>query len=188
MRSDQKNLPHIRLRALFSPPPSLSRWSGDWQLAADPTKPALPMKTPTHYRTDSRTARATARRGVATVEFAVVAPVFFVLVLGVIEFTRAMMVAEVLTNAAHEGTRAGILDDAQTSDVTRAVNNYLSAAGISGASTTVSPSPPSSAAYNQTVTVNVSIPYSSVSWLPIPQFLGGTTLKAGSVMRRETSQ
>lgn len=129
-----------------------------------------------------------ARRGVATVEFAVVAPVFFVLVLGVIEFTRAMMVEELLTNAAHEGARAGVLDNSQVSDVTSAVNNYLSAAGVSGATTTVSPSPPSSAAYNQSVTVNVQISYSSVSWLPVPHFLGGTTLKAGAIMRRETAQ
>ena len=129
-----------------------------------------------------------ARRGVATVEFAVLAPVFFVVVLGVIEFTRAMMVEELLTNAAHEGARAGVLDNAQASDVTSAVNNYLAAAGISGATTTVSPSPPSSAPYGQSVTVNVQISYYSVSWLPIPKFLGGTTLKAGSIMRRETAQ
>ena len=132
--------------------------------------------------------RRNLRRGAAAVEFAFVAPAFFIVVLGVIEFTRAMMVEELLTNAAHEGARAGVLDGAQESDVDNAVNNYLSAAGISGATTTVSPNPPSNAAYGQSVTVTVTIPYKSVSWLPVPQYLGSATLEAVSLMRRETSQ
>lgn len=135
-----------------------------------------------------RTKRDGLRRGAAAVEFAFVAPAFFLVVLGVIEFTRAMMVEELLTNAAHEGARAGVLDGAQDTDVDNAVNNYLNSAGISGATTAVSPDPPSSASYGQSVTVTVTIPYKSVSWLPVPQYLGSTTLKAVSIMRRETSQ
>jgi Flp pilus assembly protein TadG len=119
---------------------------------------------------------------------AFVAPIFFVFVLGVIEFTRAMMVESLLTNAAHLGARSGILDGAQQSDVTNAVNNYLSAGGISGASTSVTPNPPSSASYGQFVTVTVTVPYSSVSWLPNPKFLSAATLSATSKMRRETVQ
>ena len=48
----------------------------------------------------SRVYGRAARRGVAAVEFAVVAPVFFLLVAGVIEFGRAMMVESILANAA----------------------------------------------------------------------------------------
>ena len=43
------------------------------------------------------------RRGVATVEFAIVAPLFFLLVLGCIEFGRALMVQQMLTNASRVG-------------------------------------------------------------------------------------
>ncbi|HEV3343509.1 MAG TPA: TadE family protein [Pirellulales bacterium] len=128
------------------------------------------------------------RRGAVTVEMAFVAPIFFVFVLGVIEITRAMMVESLLTNAAHLGCRAGILDGAQQSDVTTAVNNYLSAGGISGATTSVTPNPPSSAGYGQSVTVTIKVPYSSVSWLPSPKWLASATLTATSVMRRETVQ
>jgi len=39
------------------------------------------------------------RRGAALVEFAVIAPLFFLLVVGVIEFGRAMMVKQIITNA-----------------------------------------------------------------------------------------
>ena len=38
------------------------------------------------------------RRGVAAVEFALVAPVFFLVVLGIIEFGRMAMVQQVLAN------------------------------------------------------------------------------------------
>src|SRR2546422_1028142 len=48
--------------------------------------------------------RATRARGAATiVEFAVVAPIFFVLVLGLVEAGRAFMVNELLTEAARQG-------------------------------------------------------------------------------------
>ncbi|HVA45397.1 MAG TPA: TadE/TadG family type IV pilus assembly protein [Pirellulales bacterium] len=132
--------------------------------------------------------RRAARRGAVTVEFALVAPIFFMFVLGVVEFTRAMMVESLLTNAAHLGARAGIIDSAQTSDVTTAVTNYLSGAGISGTTISVTPSPPSSAGYGQNVTVKVSVPYSSVSWLPAPEYLKSVNLTATSIMRRETVQ
>ncbi len=50
------------------------------------------------------------RRGAAVVEFAVVAPVFFLLVFGMIEFGRAIMVQQILTNASREGARVAVLD------------------------------------------------------------------------------
>jgi Flp pilus assembly protein TadG len=128
------------------------------------------------------------RWGAAAVEFAIVAPVFFLLVFGMIEYGRMVMVQQVITNAAREGARVGVLDGATTSNVTTAVSTYLTSAKISGATTDVSPSPPSSAGYGAPVTVTVSVPFNSVSWLPTPLFLGGKTLSATSVMRRETVQ
>lgn len=128
------------------------------------------------------------RRGVSAVEFALVAPLFFLMVIGVIEFGQAMMITGLLTNAAHEGARTGVLNNAQVSDVTSAVNGYLSSGGLSGASTSVTPDPPSSASAGQSVTVTVSIGFSKVSWLPKPWFLGGKTLSATSIMLRETGQ
>jgi Flp pilus assembly protein TadG len=128
------------------------------------------------------------RRGAAMVEFAVVAPIFFLMVLGMIEFGRAMMVQALLTNAAQQGARAGSLDGAQASDVTAAVNSYLAAGGISGATSTATPSPPSSALPGSDVTVQVSIPYSSVSWLPAPSYLANATLSSTAIAKRETGQ
>jgi len=132
--------------------------------------------------------RRAGRRGTTLVEFAVVAPVFFLLVMGMIEFGRAMMVAALLANAAQQGARAGSLNGAQSSNVTNVVNAYLTDANLSGATTTVTPNPPSSASPGQDVTVTVSIGYSQITWLPAPKFLSGKTLSATSIMQRETGQ
>lgn len=128
------------------------------------------------------------RRGTTLVEFAIVAPIFFIMVLGLIEFGRAMMVQALLAGAAQQGVRAGTLTNAQTTDVTTAVNNYLASAGVSGATTTVTPSPPSSASAGQSVTVTVSIGYAQVSWLPSPSYLANTTLTTTAIAPRETGQ
>jgi Flp pilus assembly protein TadG len=128
------------------------------------------------------------RRGVAVVEFAVVAPLFFLLVFGMIEFGRMVMVQQVITNASREGARIGVLDGATTADVTTAVNNYLTSASVHGATVTVAPNPPSSAGYGAPVTITVSVNFNQVSWLPSPMFLGGQNLSAVAVMRRETIQ
>jgi Flp pilus assembly protein TadG len=120
------------------------------------------------------------------VEFAVVVPVFFLFVFGSLEFGRLLMVQAVITNAAREGARKGVLDGSTTEGVTAAVNEYLTQSSISGATVTVTPSPPSSAGYGEPVTVSVTIPFDQVSWLPSPMFLGGRTMAASTVMRRES--
>jgi Flp pilus assembly protein TadG len=122
------------------------------------------------------------------VEFAVVAPVFLLLVFGMIEYGRMVMVQQVITNASREGARVAVLDGSTTASVTSAVTSYLTAGSITGASVTVNPDPPSNAQYGDPVTVTVSIPFSQVSWLPSPMYLGGTTLTSATVMRRETMQ
>ena len=138
-------------------------------------------------RSRSRPLGGPKRRGAAVVEFAFVAPVFFLLVFGMIEFGRMVMVQQIITNAAREGARVAILPSETTAQVTTAVSNYLTGAGISGATTTVSPSPPSSAAYGALVTVTVTIPFTSVSWTASPIFLGSKTLTATCEMRSENS-
>jgi Flp pilus assembly protein TadG len=128
------------------------------------------------------------RQGASVVEFAVVAPVFFLLVFGMIEYGRMVMVQQVLTNATREGARRAVLDGATTAEVQTVVNDYLASSSINSATVTVSPNPPSSAGSGDPVTVSVSIGFNQVSWLPAPMFLGGRTMNAQSVMRRESVQ
>lgn len=126
------------------------------------------------------------RRGAAVVEFAVVAPLFFLIVMGIIEFGRLAMVQQVITNAAREGARIAVLDGSTAAQVKNRVENYLDGGSVPGASIQVTPDPPSSAGYGEPVAVAVEVPFTSVSWLPTPFLLGEKTMRAESVMRRET--
>lgn len=113
---------------------------------------------------------------------------FFLLILGMVEYGRMVMVQQVITNASREGARQAVLDGATTAEITNIVNAYLTSGSISGATVTVAPNPPTNAEFGDPVTVTVSIPFNQVSWLPSPMYLGGKTLTASTVMRRETVQ
>jgi len=107
-------------------------------------------------------------------------------VFGMIEYGRMVMVQQVITNASREGARVAVLDGSTAANVTEAAEGLLTGASISGANISVTPNPPSSAVYGAPVTVAVSVSFNQVSWLPTPMFLGGRTLSATTVMRRET--
>ena len=119
-------------------------------------------------------------------EFAVVAPVFILLVFGMIEFGRMVMVQQMLTNAAREGARLGIIEGNDTTAVQTRVNDYLAAAKISGATVTVATLEPTGTDTGDRVSVTVSIPFGQVSWLPTHMYLNGRTLSSTAIMRSET--
>lgn len=125
-------------------------------------------------------------RGAAAVEFAVVSPVLFLLIFGMLDVGRAVMVQNLMTNAARDGARTAILSDATASDVAAQVEKYLAESSVPGVTVTVSPNPLSSAAIGDPVTVTAQVPFDNVSWLPSSWFFKGVTLDATVVMRRET--
>jgi Flp pilus assembly protein TadG len=118
-----------------------------------------------------------------------VAPLLFLVILGIIEFGRAMMVGELLNSAARNGSRTGVLTSGDSTAVNTAVEASLSGSGISGYTTTIkvngTVANPSTATTGDLITVTVTVPYGSVSWLPVTQWLGDKTLGATVVMRRE---
>jgi Flp pilus assembly protein TadG len=134
------------------------------------------------------------RRGAAVVEFAILAPVLILLIFGMVEYGRMVMVQQLLTNASREGARVGILDGSSDDDVKNAVIDKVGGAVPLDANDIVcNPSPVSSAGAGETVTVTVSIPFAEVSWLPIgmARYVGipdTLSLSASSSMRRETVQ
>jgi Flp pilus assembly protein TadG len=131
---------------------------------------------------------ASPRRGAAAVEFAVVAPFFFLVVLGLVELGRGLMVQHQLTNAARQGCRAAIIEGKTTNDASTTVSNLLAGLGISGATTNVlvneQQADASTAVAGDEITVKVSVPAGSVSWVPGANFLFGT-ITGQSTLRRE---
>jgi Flp pilus assembly protein TadG len=125
------------------------------------------------------------RRGAAVVEFAVVAPLLLLLVLGTIEYGRFVMVQQILTNAVREGARQASLDSATQAEVIQVVANYCTDAGIPVDDTTVNPDP-TAVAPGAPITVTVQTAFDQVSWFPTPIYLVGATVSATSTMRRAT--
>jgi Flp pilus assembly protein TadG len=127
-----------------------------------------------------------ARKGAAVVEFAVVAPVLIMLLLGMIECGRMIMVQQSLTTAAREGARTAILEGISSSTAKQVVTSFLADTGVTGCTVKVTPDSTASVAHGQPITVSVSVPFTTVSWLPHPFFLGNTILSSAATMRRET--
>lgn len=125
------------------------------------------------------------------VEFAVVAPVFILLVFGMIEFGRMVMVQQILTNASREGARMAVVEGATNNDVETSVEEFLAASSITSATIEIlvdgASAPLDSAEVGDPITVTVSVGFGSVSWLPVPMYVGNQTLTATSVMRRESA-
>jgi Flp pilus assembly protein TadG len=77
-------------------------------------------------------------RGAEIIELALVTPLLLLILGAIIDFGFVFRSWEVVTNAAREGARVGVLPsysctDGLAGDVEPRVNDYLAAAGISGA-------------------------------------------------------
>lgn len=133
-----------------------------------------------------RRVSARSRRAASVVEFAVVAPIFFLLVFGMIEFGRMVMVHHLLIGAAREGARQAVVDGATAQTVEQAVRDYLTATSIKGEEAVVTVSPdPAAANTGVPVKVETAIAFAKVSWLPAPMYLKNVTLSAAAIMRHE---
>ena len=130
------------------------------------------------------------RRGAAAVEFALVAPLFFAMIFGIVEAGRMLHVQQIMTNATREGARRAMLSGATNGHVKQIVRETLANSGISVTEEKVKVNPPDlTVTTNGTpITVSVEIPFSQVTWLPSPMFSWGTnrTMRAFTVMRRDT--
>lgn len=115
--------------------------------------------------------------GAAAVEFALVVPMLLVLLLGIVEFSRAYHAQSAVSAAAREGARAMAIQD----DVDAALEHTVAAAPTLQPTLTASHVEVSlaSCAPGQTVAVTVSYPFSFVT----DAFGDGLTLTGHGVMR-----
>jgi Flp pilus assembly protein TadG len=132
------------------------------------------------------------------VEFALVAPVLVLLVFGMIEFGRMVMVQQVLTNAAREGARVAILSSSTDAQVTSAVVAYMTSGqlptdAVASAKVAVERTVPF-AASNTASRVTVSYPFNFTVLNPVMRLVkagatageGTTTMVSVAMMRNES--
>ena len=136
---------------------------------------------------------AQGRRGAAVVEMAFVAPIFFVLILVLVEFGRMVMVQQAITNAAREGCRHAALATTQSrwaahTKVRDLLTNTLPNANDSS-EVRIDISPTAESTWDDMesgvdITATVEVDYADVTWMPT-RFLGDVVLGASSTMKRE---
>ena len=98
------------------------------------------------------------REGAATLEFAIVAPIVFLLILALLQFGSLLMRQNVLTAAAREGARtASLPDTVSTGDVVAIVNDRLQRGGINPAVVDVDVTPTALGSLNTGDSVSVSV-------------------------------
>jgi Flp pilus assembly protein TadG len=133
--------------------------------------------------------KRTTRSGVAAVEFALVAPIFFLLVFGLIEFGRMMMVQQALTNAAREGSRVAVLATTKNgSDVEARMRDYLESVMANASSGDVRVTVPGNlgtVTSGSTLTVSAEVDYMDVSWVPLGYLGLNPTIAASQIGIRE---
>ncbi len=129
-----------------------------------------------------RTSKREDRRGAVLVEFAIIAPVFFLIIMALFEFSWLNVVRHTADNAAYEASRAAMVPGATAAEAITEANRILSVIGVRGATVTVNPAVLDDSAAQ--VTVSVSIPISQNS-LIIPTFTGGMNLQSQSTLRTE---
>lgn len=136
------------------------------------------------------------RRGVAMVETALVLPIMMMVILGVVEFGRAFMVCQLLTNSAREGGRLAVLQGTSTADVVTEVQTLVNkTVGVDTADvqvevtvtpygTTTEHTDLSIAKKRDLCDIRVTVGYDQVSFVPI-KWLTGVNLVGQAAMRHE---
>lgn len=144
------------------------------------------------------------RSGAVAVEFALVAPVFLVLLLGMLELGRAFEMQQVLSSAVREGARFAAMDrdgivpenDSTNNKIINDVRNYLNAAGFPGdlAQIAITEVDNPNLAFDldhpanhlRLFRLSAELPFSAVSLVPA-HYLPGYQMKAEVVFRNARS-
>lgn len=122
------------------------------------------------------------RRGVTTVEFAMTAPLLFLMLHASLELGHVNMVYNTVEAACYEGARVGIVPGATASECTAAAQRVLDISSIRGATIAVTPNNLST--LSDTVQVRITVLYSGTS-VVVPMFTRSLTINHQCVLTRE---
>jgi Flp pilus assembly protein TadG len=127
-----------------------------------------------------------ARRGIATLEVAIVLPLLLILIAAVIEYGWVLLKVQQITSATREGARVAALPDSTNADVQAAVLAAMTVADLSGSgfTLTINPGDITVLGSGETVTVSLSVPYSNIE-LGMPLVPTPGTLSSSLTMAKE---
>jgi Flp pilus assembly protein TadG len=140
----------------------------------------------------SAISRRRRRSGSAVLDMALVLPILLSLSFGTVEFGYYLYVKHNLQAAAREGARAAIVPSAVTSDVTTAVQNMMTAAGLgsSGYTTAITDTngatiSVSTASAGTAIKVTVQCSWGTVGVRPLGIISASKPVIGTTVMRKE---
>jgi Flp pilus assembly protein TadG len=120
-------------------------------------------------------------KGNSVIEFALVLPILLLVVFGITEFGRAIMVTNVLNSASREGARlAAVSSVTDSTSIQNRVIEVLTAANVEPGDITVEYS-----ASTKTVKVSVTNDFQVLSAGILGSFAGTIVLKGTTVMKYE---
>lgn len=125
------------------------------------------------------------RAGVTAVEFAVVVPVFFLLLLVSFEFARLNIMRHTADSAAYEAARHAMVPGATATEAITKANDILSIVGTNSATVTINPTTLGPGI--DEIIVTIDIPLDQNGWI-VPKFTSGKTIRAQSRLKTERSQ
>ncbi|OGT37335.1 MAG: hypothetical protein A3F12_06145 [Gammaproteobacteria bacterium RIFCSPHIGHO2_12_FULL_38_14] len=125
-------------------------------------------------------------KGATVIEFAILLPVFIMLIMGAIEIGWALYVQHALVDAARVGARIAVTQQVSEESIRTDVIEYIQNSSINGTPTiTFMPSPVSEQSSGSLITVTIDLPFNSATILPTPLFLQDKILSAQSSMAKE---
>ena len=124
------------------------------------------------------------RSGAAVVEFAVCLPVIILIVLGSIEGASMLFLRQALIQSAYEGAKVAVRNTGTNEDAITAIENVAAGRHINELSIEFSPADISEAAQGEFVTVTISAPGDSNSFIPFGPFKD-RVVSARAVMVKE---
>ena len=130
----------------------------------------------------SRTKQQHGRCGTTIVEFAVVAPIFFLILLASFEFIRINTIRNAANNVAYTMARQAMVSGANATTVEANNQGILQSLGVHNHTVTFTPAVLT--ANTDRVTVEIRIPLGSNGWIA-PRFTGNRDLVAGSTLYTE---
>ncbi len=125
------------------------------------------------------------RAGATAVEFAIVAPVFFLLLMASFEFSRLNIMRHTADNAAYEAARHAMVPGATAAEAVARANSVLNVVGTRGATVTINPLA-LGPGVNEII-VTIDIPMDQNGWI-VPRFSGGKIMRSRSRLKTERSQ
>lgn len=108
------------------------------------------------------------------IEFAFVAPIFFLIVIASIEFARVHMIQCAVENACFEGARRGIVPGATASACETTASNLLTLAGVDDFAVTVEPA--TLDASTKSIEVTATVPINAENGFGVSGFFKGRSL------------